>query len=217
MKKKEEKDSISSDGSNVSDKVHLHTTVDQRTYHQLKRLSLQYGNISRAIEQAVMLLTIRSDYSQIRPIELDDYQLSHYMRTKFSMISVGRRTFLSYIDNLPDKPIKDKDSPIKDNNAKELIEWFSGKEINEMSLEDIINAIKRLWQAANYFSDVRLEPILTEHAIKYKVIFFHNFNTVKYGEYWTKYFRFLFESLGCTVDSSSRNESFHLIITKKLP
>lgn len=189
-------------------KAHLHTTIHPSTYNKLKELSLKYGSMSQTLEHAIRLLTIHHEDSELLHEELEDTELANLLQNKFNMVLVARRTFLSYIEKMPE-------DPIKDNNAKELVEWFTRKEITELTLEETMESLKKIWLAAKYFTDIIIEKIPLEgrKSMKLKVTISHNFNVTKYGEYWSQYFKYFFESLGYKVDFKVRNESFYLFIT----
>lgn len=174
----------------ISEKKHLHALIPMSTFKDLRELSLKYGSITKVIERAVSLLKILdSDTNSISKPDLMPFQLWHLMRSDFNMMAVGRKTFLSYIHNLPKEPLHE-------NNAIELIEWFYNKSISDLSLLEILEAIKAIWIAGNYFRSVIIQPesIQSEKKDqKFRVIFNHDFNDNKYSVYWSEYFKTLLE------------------------
>ena len=128
----------------------MHTTVQPSTYNKLKELSLKYGSMSQTLEHAIRLLTIHHEDSELLHEELEDTELANLLQNKFNMVLVARRTFLSYIEKMPE-------DPIKDNNAKELVEWFTRKEITELTLEETMESLKKIWLAAKYFTGIIIE------------------------------------------------------------
>lgn len=197
-----------------NEKVHLHTTLNPETFNLLKELSLTFGSNANALEKAIRLLATQLIESEkLEKIKMNEYELSNVMRNSLHMVTVGRRTFLSYINDLPQ-------APIQENNGLELIEWFYNQSINKLSLFQILNAIKSIWIAGNYFKNVIIEPknsTTASNATIFKVIFYHDFNTKKYGEYWTSYIKCILERdpINCEVEREIRNEIFYLYITKK--
>lgn len=206
---------INSDTPN-QDKHHLHLMISQELYHDLKSFALKYGSIAKVIEDALLLLKIRDHEIQgLHKAKLNSLQIWDLMRSDFNMMAVGRRTFLSYIDKLPT-------TPLKDNNALELIEWFyENTPVQNLSLKQILSAIKDLWLAGNYFRQINIEEIPPNSPTLsqiFKVIFHHDFNERKYGEYWAIYFKTLLESdsLQFSVQSVDiRNQFFYLFVSDK--
>ena len=201
---------------NPIEKVHIHTTISKKTHKLLKKLALSHGTISKVIEEAVDLIKIQDHLlDDIKKSDLDEYKLWHLMRTDFSMVAVGRTTFMSFIDKIPTEPQKN-------NNCIELIEWFhNNKTISTLTLYEILIAIKSIWIAANYFEKIHIkqqdetEKIL-KYGKKFEIAFFHNYNQIKYGKYWSQYFKTVLEKvpINCVCEIQLRNEVFYMNITQ---
>lgn len=198
------------------EKVHIHTTVTKKTHKLLKNLALSYGSISNVIEEAVDLIKIRNHLlDDIKKSELDEYKLWHLMRTDFSMVAVGRTTFMSFIDKIPTEPQEN-------NNCIELIEWFyNNKTISTLTLYEILSAIKSIWIAGNYFEKIQIEQQdksenIEKYGKKFEVAFFHNYIQIKYGKYWSQYFKTVLEKdpINCVCEIQLRNEVFYMKITQ---
>ncbi len=199
-----------------TDKVHIHTTVPKKTQKLIKKLSLSYGSISKVIEEAVDLIKIRDHLlDDIKKSDLDEYKLWHLMRSDFSMVAVGRTTFMSFIDKIPTEPQEN-------NNCIELIEWFhNNKNISTLTLYEILEAIKSIWIAGNYFENIQIKSQdesekIPKYGKKFEIAFFHNYNQIKYGKYWSQYFKTVLEKepINCVCEIQLRNEVFYMIITQ---
>ncbi len=198
----------------TTDRKHIHTTVSSKTYKMIETLAVKYGTKQNVIEEAVKQLQIKNhNLDQLRKQDLDTFQLWDLMRDDFKMMAVARRTFLSYIAEIPDEPIKN-------NNALELIEWYyDNTNISDLSLFQILVGIKNLWLAGNYFrkvdikSPAKLEPL---KAKEFQMIFSHDFDDVRYGKYWAQYFKFVLEQspIEVKVDFQTRHQSFYLDVKK---
>ncbi|MHA1584503.1 MAG: hypothetical protein ACTSWL_04555 [Promethearchaeota archaeon] len=172
------------------EKIDFHTKIYKDDYRMIKTLALKYGNIQKVIEKALKLvrskeaITSANISDKIRKDKMDNYLLASIMHQEFQMVYVGRRTFLSYIKKIPQ-------TPIEENNALELIEWFYNDEkpISELSLEEILIAIRNLWIAGNYFKNISIKPLNTDG---FKIVFYHDFNDTTYGNYWIRYFKYIF-------------------------
>jgi hypothetical protein len=200
--------------SNQKNTIHLHSLIAESSYNDLKNLALRYGSMARVIEEALTLLKIRdNDLNLINKTELEPFQLWHLMRSDFNMMAVGRRTFLSYIETLPEEPKNE-------NNALELVEWYYNKTITELSLYEILNAIRAIWIAGNYFRTIIIEPIdnpVPIVSLKFRMIFNHDFNERKYGQYWGEYFKTVLEKSPLNykiLKLEVRNQFFRLEVAK---
>lgn len=201
---------------NPIEKVHIHTTVSKKTHKLLKKLALSHGTISNVIEEAVDLIKIRDHLlDDIKKSDLDEYKLWHLMRSDFRMVAVGRTTFMSFIDKIPTEPQKN-------NNCIELIEWFhNNRTISTLTLYEILIAIKSIWIAGNYFEKIQInqqdesEEIL-KYGKKFEIAFSHNYNQIKYGKYWSQYFKTVLEKepINCVCEIQIRNEVFYMKITQ---
>ena len=199
-----------------SQKRHIHTTISNSTYDILKKLSLNYGSISKVIEEAVDLLKVREHLLEdIKKSDLDEYRLWHLMKYDFNMCAIGRTTFMSFIDKIPTEPQEN-------NNCIDLVEWFyDNHPITKLTLYEILLAIKEIWIAGNYFWKIQIK-ITDEtkkkplHAQKFEISFYHHFNQIKYGKYWSEYFKTVLEKepINCKCEILLRNENFTMIISK---
>jgi len=98
---------------------------------------------------------------------------------------------------------------LRTDNATEIIEWFYNyRKLTELSLEEVLKAIKIIWISANYFRSIRCER--TNLGVV-KVVFAHDLNDIKYSQYWGKYFQTFFKTkLGLDVQVLCRPQIFHL-------
>jgi len=196
---------------------HIHTTVSEKTYNILNNLAISsYGSVSNVIEQAVELIQIKEHLlDDVKKSDLDEYKLWHLMRSDFSMVAVGRTTFLSFIDKIPTEPQEN-------NNCIELIEWFhNNKTISTLTLYEILIAIRSIWIAGNYFKKIQIKvqdesEKNKKYGKKFDIAFFHEYTQIKYGKYWSQYFKTVLEKdpINCKCEIQLRNEVFHMIITQ---
>jgi len=203
--------------SSDKDKKHIHTTVSKKTYDIITKLALEYGSSkSNVIEKAIELLKVREHLlDDVKKSVLDEYKMWHLMRSDFNMVAVGRTTFMSYIDKIPTEPQEN-------NNCIELIEWFHNKKkIEALTLFEILTAISDIWIAGNYFYEIQIvsqdktveKP---EYAKKFEIAFYHNFHHMKYGKYWSQYFKTVLEKepINCNCEIQLRNEVFYIFLTQ---
>ncbi|MFX1280655.1 MAG: hypothetical protein ACFFA3_14865 [Promethearchaeota archaeon] len=126
-------------------------------------------------------------------------------RDELNMLLVGKTTFLAYIKGEIDKAYTE-------NIAVEAIEWYLGKILEELTLEQFLEGLKGMWLVANYFYNIELEK---NEKGTFQMRFNHNL-TREYSKFWAGYFeKLLIDNWGCFVEAFIRNESFYLIIKKE--
>jgi len=143
-------------------------------------------------------------YEKFQNPEKDDAEnIWMRFRNELDMVSVGKTTFLAYISG-------DYSKAIKENVSVEILEWYLGKTIDKMSLEEVLKGLKALWMAGNYFNQI---DIVKNKGGAYMISFHHNFRSKRYGEFWGEYFSALLrQHQNCKVEVFIRNESFVLNI-----
>ncbi|MFX1394966.1 MAG: hypothetical protein ACFFAH_15540 [Promethearchaeota archaeon] len=165
-------------------KPRLHTTISKETEELIemyvnftdKNNEIIYGNKSRVIEKAVELLD-----KYHNPEKEDILTLWNRARDEVNMALIGKWTFLSLITG-------DYKNLINENIAVDIIEWYKQKQIDDLSIFEILKAIKEIWVAANYFINI---DIKVGSKGTFQMSLFHDFNNREYSEYWGKYFTML--------------------------
>ena len=198
---------ISMNAKNILDKFSKKTDDENKKASVTKRKILEdaldlyekyHESGEDAFEDAMEL------YEKFQNPEKDDAQnIWMRFRNELDMVSVGKTTFLAYISG-------DYSRAIKENVSVEILEWYLGKTINKMSLEEVLKGLKALWMAGNYFNQV---DIVKNKGGAYMMSFHHNFRSKKYGEFWGEYFTALLKQhQKCEVEVFIRNESLVLNI-----
>ncbi len=131
----------------------IHTTISEKTINILnKYLSIKdendeilYNSKAEIIEHALDLLD-----KHYNPELQNNLNLWKRFRNELDMVAVGKTTFMSYISG-------DYKRALKENIAVEVIEWYKRRNISELTLEEIIFALKDIWIAGNYFNKVEVE------------------------------------------------------------
>jgi hypothetical protein len=72
-----------------------------------------------------------------------------------------------------------------ENIAFDILEWNKIKNIDDMSLMELLNSIKNVWLSANYFYKIDIE-LGSKRSIQ--MLFYHDFHSRKYGDFWGNYF-----------------------------
>ena len=124
-------------------------------------------------------------------------------REELNMVLIGKTTYLSYIKGGPTLAQER-------NIAIDIIEWYKNEKIDSLTLEEILEAIKCLWLAANYFTKIEID---VGSKNTYQMTFYHDLHDDKYSEFWGKYFSELLKNTkNCEIEIFSRNMSLILNI-----
>ncbi len=187
----------------------IHTTLSEDALQLLdKYVSLKdghgepvYGSQSKVIEVALDLLD-----KHHHPVQEDLQDIWNRARTELNMLLVGKATFLAYISGNAEKAFEH-------NVAADILEWYAKKTIDQMTCREILDGLKTIWMAANYFYKVEIEE---KAGGGFDVSFYHDLHELKYSEFWGKYFAtFIEKHHPCNVEIQPRNQTFRLIITSK--
>jgi len=189
-------------------KPSIHTTISKKTYDLLvkyQKFKDKDGNFifkrqkSKVIEKAIELLD-----NFYNPDKDNLQSIWNRARFELNMVLVGKRTLLSYISG-------DYQKALRENIAKDIIEWYKGKNIKDMSLIEILKSIKDIWLAANYFYKVDVE---IGNKGSYQITFYHDFHSERYSYYWGDYFTTLLqEEKNCDIEIFGRTESLILRVS----
>lgn len=220
----------SDEETDKKERIAIHTTISAEARDILEKFSKKKGEDDKKlftkrkiIENALKLFNKVQDYDEYfesgedkmddaleffekfqNPQKDEKSNLWIRYRNELDMVSVGKTTFLAYISG-------DYKKALKENVALDILEWYTGNTIDKLSLKEVLEGIKALWLAGNYFTKITIEK---SKEGKYVMFFYHNLRSKKYGEYWSEYFSVLLEeNKSSEVDYVVRNESFVLTIT----
>jgi predicted house-cleaning noncanonical NTP pyrophosphatase (MazG superfamily) len=178
------------------EKIQLHTRISTNIYKEIEELTDIYGNKSNVIEKAV-------DFFKKYKKNWDEDQKIWNKARELNMLLVGKTTFMAYLSG-------DSKKAWEDNIATEVIEWISDKKIEKLTLLEILESIKKMWVAANYFTSIKIIENSEISAIN--ISFFHTFNK-EYSNFWANYFkRWIEKNLSYETKIHLRNEIFSLEI-----
>ena len=131
-------------------------------------------------------------------------------RDEMKMCLIGKTTFNQLI-HAAAMPEDARERAYQKNVAFDLILWYTGKPIQNLAVEEIINTIAKIWVVANYFYAIDVNKEDDE----FHILFKHR-QTRRYSEYWVGYFKALFKSedlaFKCSVEGMTYDESISLII-----
>ncbi|OLS14620.1 MAG: hypothetical protein RBG13Loki_1761 [Promethearchaeota archaeon CR_4] len=187
----------------------IHTTLSEDAiklldkYTALKKENgeLVYGNQSKVIEVALDLLDKHHN-----PSREDLQSIANRARSELNMLLVGKATFLAYISGNFEKAFTH-------NVATDILEWYTQKHIDQMTCREILEGLKTIWMAANYFYKVEIEE---KDGGVFEVSYYHDLHELRYSEFWGKYFAtFIERHHPCRVEILPRNSYFRLNIIPK--
>jgi hypothetical protein len=107
-------------------------------------------------------------------------------REEMKMMLIGKTTFNQLIA-AAEAPEDALEKPFKRNVAYDLILWYTGKPIKNLTIEDLINTIAKIWVVANYFYQIDIH----QDGDEYNLLFKHRQNK-RYSRYWLGYFTEVF-------------------------
>ena len=109
-------------------------------------------------------------------------------REEMKMMLIGKTTFNQLIAaaEAPEDALK---KPFKRNVAYDLILWYTGKPLKNLTIEDLISTIAKIWVVANYFYQIDIH----HEGDEYHLLFKHRQNK-RYSRYWLGYFTEVFSS-----------------------
>ncbi|MFW9882608.1 MAG: hypothetical protein ACFFG0_56825 [Candidatus Thorarchaeota archaeon] len=133
-------------------------------------------------------------------------------RDEMKMMLIGKTTFNQLIAaaEAPEESLK---KPWRKNVAIDLILWYNeARPLKNLSIEEIIKAIQKMWVVANYFHTI---DVVKESEDEFHLLFRHRQNK-RYSAYWLGYFTELFTSeeipFKCQVEGQVFDESISMII-----
>ena len=186
--------------SKKSPKKSVHVTISDDSYNTIEKYEEEYGSKSAVVDEALGI------FKKFKEPKREDVKKAWCRaRNELNMLLVGKTTFLAYITG-------QVENAFRKNIAIEVIEWYEGKRIDQMSFEEFLEGLIGMWHVANYFYKIDLDE---NKEGAYQIRFNHDLNK-DYSTYWANYFETLLtDNWDCSVDKFIRNESFYLIIKKE--
>ncbi|MFX1276684.1 MAG: hypothetical protein ACFFBP_09620 [Promethearchaeota archaeon] len=191
-----------------SSKKTIHTTLSEESSEILDKFAdltdknnqKIFGNKSKVLEKALELLD-----KSYNPQNKDDLQaIWDRARNELNMVLVGKTTYLAYISG-------DYEKAFEENIAIDILEWYSRMSIEDMNLSELLEAIKNVWLAANYFYQIEIE---LGSKGSYQISFYHDLHSKKYSEFWGNYFsKLLHDQKKCDIEIFPRSSSLILRIS----
>ena len=204
----EQKITISTVVENAIDMYNNYRSLPPEVIDILEKYEPDYGSKIKEIEEAIKLLDQQKNIKKA-----DDIDLWVRARDEMKMMLIGKTTFNQLIA-AAEAPKDSLNKPFKKNIALDVILWVTGKPIKKLALEELLNAIQKMWIVANYFYMIDIKK---ENEDQYYLVFKHHQNK-RYSNYWLGYFTelFNFEELAfkCVVEGEAFDETLSLTLKK---
>jgi hypothetical protein len=142
--------------------------------------------------------------------KLVDRDLWVRARDEMKMMLIGKTTFNQLIA-AAESPEDARHKPQKKNVAFDLILWYTGKPLKNLSPAELIQTIQKMWVVANYFYAIDVKQENDEFFLLFK----HRQDR-RFSEYWLGYFSRLFTSeelpFRCIVEGQAFDETLSMNI-----
>jgi hypothetical protein len=131
-------------------------------------------------------------------------------RDEMKMMLIGKTTFNQLIE-AAEAPKDAREKPFKKNVAIDLILWYTGKPLRNLTIEEVITTVQKIWVVANYFYKIDVHREEDE----FHLLFKHRQNK-RYSRYWLGYFTQLFSSeelpYKCIIEGHAFDETLSMTI-----
>jgi len=131
-------------------------------------------------------------------------------REEMKMMLIGKTTFNQLIA-AAEAPKDALEKPFKKNVAIDIILWYTGKPLKNLTLEEIITTVQKMWVVANYFYKIDVHHEEDE----FHILFKHRQNK-RYSRFWLGYFTELFHSedlpYKCIIEGQAFDETLSMAI-----
>ncbi len=159
-------------------KTRIHTTVSSETYRKIEKLKKEYRTFSAIIERAVDLL-FRSE--QVKEVDEDDLMLLNFVRElNFTLCAKDHYTALAE---------GNVERAVKESMIEMAVKYLSKRPISELSLEDLLENICRLWKILNRAEHAEVE----KEGRKLNFVFYHDMRSLSVSQIHLNLLKHIFE------------------------
>lgn len=123
-------------------------------------------------------------------------------RDEMKMMLIGKTTFNQLIA-AAEAPQEALDKPFKKNVALDLILWYTEKPLKNLTIDEVITTIQKIWVVANYFYKIDVH----KQGDEFHLLFKHRQNK-RYSRYWLGYFTELFSTEELTYQCVTEGQVF---------
>lgn len=185
-------------------KVRLHTTVSPETYRKIEELKSKYRTVSAVVEAAIdNLVRMEED----RLLSQEDLALLRFVRElNFTLCAKDHYTRL--VEGFVDKAVQES-------MIEMAIKYLSKKPLSELSLEEFLENLKRLWTILNRGEHMEVQKL----GNSLNFVFYHDMRSLKVSEIHLNLIRYVHDKyysndFELEVDAITVN-GFSVIFRKK--
>ncbi len=159
-------------------KIRIHTTVSPETYRKIEELKREYRTLSAVIEAAVDNLL---NQKRAEMVSEDDLILLDFVRElNFTLCAKDHYTALAECD---------ADRAVRESMIELAIKYMTRKPISELSLEEFLESVCRLWKVLNRAEHAEVERVDG----KLNFVFYHDMRSLKVSEIHLALIRHVYE------------------------
>ena len=208
---KKKNDSNSDETKEVESKDKpIYVKVDETTRNIIDKYKNLGTTISNLVKVAVEMYDEYNSISYYGKQKNLDRDLWVRSRDEMKMMLIGKTTFNQLIA-AAEAPEEALDKPFKKNVAFDLILWYTEKPLKNLTIDEIITTIQKIWVVANYFYMIDVH----KEGDEFHLLFKHRQNK-RYSRYWLGYFSevFLSEDLSfkCITEGQAFDETLSMTI-----
>ncbi len=159
-------------------KVRIHTTISPETYRKIEKLKKEYRTLSAVIEEAVNALMSAKSAEKVNE---DDFILLGFVKElNFTLCAKDHYTALAECD---------AERAVKESMLELAIKYMTKKPISDLSLEEFLESVCKLWKILNRAEHAEVERI----GNKLNFVFYHDMRSVRVSEIHLELIRHVYE------------------------
>lgn len=159
-------------------KVRIHTTVSPETFRKIEELKKEHKTLSNIVEKAVSLLYNSESVKNVS--DHDILLLSFVKELNFTLCAKDHYTALAE---------RDTDRAVRESMLEMAVKFISKRPISDLSLEELLENVGKLWQILNRAEHVEVEKI--ENEINF--VFYHDMRSLAVSEIHLNLIKYLFD------------------------
>lgn len=185
-------------------RIRIHTTASPETHRKIEELKKDYKTLSSVIEKAIDLLYTSEGHRRMSDEDL--LILGFIKELNFTICAKDHYAALAEGD------VK---RAVEESMIEMAVKYISKKPITDLSLEELLRAIGRLWKVLNRVEHAELEKI----GEKISFVVYHDMRSLKVSKIHLDLLRYVFEKYFADryemrVDTITVN-GFSLVFTRK--
>ncbi len=159
-------------------KVRIHTTISPETYRKIEKLKKEYRTLSAVIEEAVNALMSAKSAEKVN--EDDLILLGFVKELNFTLCAKDHYTALAECD---------AEGAVRESMLELAIKYMTKKPISDLSLEEFLESVCKLWKILNRAEHAEVERI----GNKLNFVFYHDMRSVRVSEIHLELIRHVYE------------------------